>query len=113
MSGGDLINEERRRQVRDLGFTPEQDVENHPRGELIDAAMAYVVAAITTREQGTVATVRDLSDWGFTWPTAMEAFKPSELTSLQGVIENLQKAGALIAAEIDRVNRVQALGLNT
>lgn len=75
------IAQERKRQVTEEGWTPEHDA--HHVHELTDAALSYVLAA------------RD-EDWLYYWPRMREDFKGGT------PIRCLEKAGALLAAEIDR-----------
>lgn len=92
MTGVDRIAAERRRQQEAEGFTPDRDDE-YTHGELIAAAVAYACA-------GSPEVVADF------WPWAEEWWKPSP-----DPFRNLERAGALIAAELDR--RERALGLGT
>lgn len=97
MTGAELIAAERQRQMDVEGWTPEHDAEHHG-GELVQAARAY--AAVH-------ATPRALIDSGWAaesvgWPWAAKHWKPSD-----DPIRNLVKAGALIAAEIDRLAQGQ------
>ena len=82
------------------GYTPEHD-DTHVNGELIAAAICYAVAGA-----GDAAAILDpTSDLAlYLWPFELESFDPSENEK-----ENLIKAGALIAAEIDRVERRDAV----
>lgn len=89
-SGAELILLERLRQVTDEGYTPDHDA-SHTNNELSKAANAYMLAA---------AGVEGLTDGrppSF-WPFEDDAFKPGK-----DPIRALTKAGALIAAEIDRL----------
>lgn len=83
---------ERLRQIDSEGWTPEHDDE-HNGGELACAADAYIHAALANiagvPPQPTVM-----------WPWDGSWWKPSD-----DPIRNLVKAGALIAAEIDRLQR--------
>lgn len=89
MTGVELIAAERQRQI-DNGFTPEHDLQ-HQAYELIEGARAYMKTAKGfSREAGLLA-----------WPFETAAFKPGE--GPDGDIRSLAKAGALIAAEIDRL----------
>ena len=93
--GVSLIAEERKRQVEVRGWTDEHDAQ-WKSGELALAAACYAI------ENNKTAEVIDKinSDSGFTvnaWPWD-GWWKPSD-----SPIRNLQKAGALIAAEIDRL----------
>jgi hypothetical protein len=87
-SGIDLIADERLRQVSQEGWTPEHDDE-HDGSELADAAAAYALQASG-----------EFSLASRHWPFD-DGWKPSS-----DPIRNLVKAGALIAAEIDRLQRV-------
>lgn len=92
--GIDLIAAERTRQIVELGWSDQHDDE-HPRGELSCAAICYAA------EPGARA---DLVDEF--WPWSCDAWRPSP----QNRIRELVKAGALIAAEIDRLIRFDAEG---
>ncbi len=105
VSGAVVIWQERQRQLEVEGWTPEHDDE-HVGGVLGMAASAYVWAA-------QLADAMDASDmtpekWGAWcpdyWPWAIEAWKPSN-----DPLRNLAKAGALVAAEYDRVARAQVV----
>lgn len=99
MTGIDAIAAERRRQIEVEGFTKEQD-DRHVRGELGAAAACY---AIPSRHRETCVT----TFWPVTW--ARSWWKPAgahdDLVSRR---RDLVKAGALIAAEIDRLDRLLA-----
>jgi hypothetical protein len=71
-----LIGAERARQVAVEGYTPEHDA-RHVNGELTAAAVHYIHAA--------------------GWPSGLPAAQSGD------VVDSLVKAGALIAAEIDRL----------
>ncbi len=81
-SGIKLITEERRRQVESEGWSRAHD-DSHGNGELVEAAVCYAVGN---------------SD---RWPWDKYWWKPS------GRVRDLVKAGALIAAEIDRLQRAE------
>lgn len=89
MNGAELIAVERQRQVEQEGWTPEHD-DGHDRGQIAKAATAYLYHA-----RGLTLTKRE-------WPWEWEAWKPSD------PIRSLVKAGALIAAEIDRLQRADS-----
>lgn len=84
-NGVELIARERVRQVQVEGWTPTHDA-GHNDGDLALAAVCYI-------ESGHLTMVPPPDDW----PWEPEWWKPSE-----DRIRNLVKAGALIAAEIDR-----------
>lgn len=105
-TGIELITDERFRQVAKEGWTPEHD-DTHKNGELIEAAGIYAMVA-SAEVRGSTA-----SEWPFgmvisgelimQWPWDEKWYKPSD-----DPIRNLVRAGALIAAEIDRLQRLQA-----
>lgn len=97
MTGTDLIRAERERQIEEEGWTPEHDDE-HACGELIDAGLSYVYSAINP---GHPAMRTPPSEWS--WDA--EWWKPTG-----DPIRDLTKAGALFAAEIDRLQRAAARG---
>jgi hypothetical protein len=90
MTGAARIAAERQRQIDVEGYTTEHDAE-HDAGELTDAGIYYAWLA---RGQMTDSYRPLMLD--FPWHES--AWKPSD-----DPIRNLEKAGALIAAEIDRL----------
>jgi hypothetical protein len=87
-SGVDLIAKERQRQIEKEGWTPEHD-DTHTLRELARAAICYATPHIKTQTPP-----RPM------WPWHDDFWKPSD-----DPIRNLVKAGALIVAEIDRLQR--------
>lgn len=94
LSGADLIAVERLRQLEAEGWTAEHD-DAHDSGELCGAAMAY----IANRDSASVDP--EPPSW---WPWESSWWKPSD-----DPIRNLVKAGALLAAEIDRLQRLRVV----
>lgn len=95
MTGTDLINVERARQMISEHWTPEHD-DKHIDEQLARAAVCYALP-FSLR-------VGVFSRFIFTlWPWSWEWFKPTPCDR----IRELTKAGALIAAEIDRLQRLQ------
>lgn len=92
-TGIELIAEERQRQIDVEGWTPEHDVE-HNRGELAAAGAAYAMAELYRR-----TTSKGYDNTPHSWPFSIDWWKPSP----DDRIKELVKAGALIAAEIDRL----------
>jgi len=91
MDGTASISAERERQKTAEGWTAEHD-DTFIDGELVDAAICYA---------------RTIARWkaaGDRWPWADEWWKPRSRR------ENLVRAGALIAAEIDRLDRLKERG---
>ena len=97
-TGIELINKERERQIKQEGWTKEHDMQ-HIGEELANAAATYAMAP-SCREALTNL-VGDCKMTGIppTWPWDDEWYKPTP----NDRIRELVKAGALIAAEIDRL----------
>ncbi|GGE79254.1 hypothetical protein GCM10007285_03850 [Stappia taiwanensis] len=83
------VLDERARQAIEEGFTAEHD-DQHRRGELTFAAIAYLMALVNPNGART---------WWPGWSWSWAWFKP------QGPRRDLVKAGALILAEIERLDR--------
>lgn len=101
----DLIAAERRRQVVELGYGTQQDDE-YSGGELSLAASAYAVAERMRFVYGYKA--NQLSTVCL-WPWDLGSFKPATDNTPESRIRELTKAGALIIAEIERLQRLQRL----
>lgn len=101
MTGIELIAAERQRQIQVEGFTPEHD-DKHTNGEMTSAASTYahLVCDQIYPEQYRVFERQAIMRRDEGWPWDYEWWKPSK-----DPIRNLEKAGALIAAEIDRLQR--------
>lgn len=99
MSGAELIAAERQRQVEEEGRTAEHD-QQHDRDELPGAAQTYLGAVALRRQGETNAYIRAiLTELPQGWPWSWETFKPRD------DVRDLVRAGALIAAELDRIQR--------
>lgn len=85
---------ERQRQQSVEGWMPEHDDE-HCNGELAMAAVCYINETGTVNRNGG-------KPWG--WPWEASWWKPN------GRRRNLVKAGALILAEIERIDRAAGIG---
>ena len=83
--GVDLIKQEREKQVLKHGFDSKHDLQYTDK-ELLRAAYTYLRVVLWPD-----------TPWQSTWPWDKEWFKDD------GYIENLKKVGALVAAEIDRL----------
>ena len=93
MNGADLITAERQRQIEVEGYDSVHDAQEHADEMLCYAAIAYTFPL--EHEDG----ARFLY-----WPWDLKSFKPTP----DDRIRELVKAGALIAAEIDRLNAERA-----
>lgn len=93
-TGIELIAAERERQITAEGWTPEHD-DTHQNAEMTSAARCYVGHALGL-EYGMPRQMRMPREW----PWSSTWWKPSA-----DPIHDLTKAGALIAAEIDRLSR--------
>lgn len=100
-TGTQLIAEERERQMSKEGWTPLHDSQ-HNRCEMVDAANTYAQAAVF--QVVNHVPLKELQDTPEPWPWDYQWWKPSE-----DPVRNLVKAGALIAAEIDRLQAKAAL----
>ena len=89
-SGIERIAYERQRPIHEEGWTAEHD-DRYQCGELAKAAMAYADPC----SPKVIGIPSDL------WPWKVEWWKPTSK------IRDLVKAGALIAAEIDRLQRLE------
>jgi hypothetical protein len=94
-TGIELIAAERQRQVEVEGWTPDHDAK-HADSQMADAAMCYIGTSINEFNEYS----SELSKAPYAWPWAEKWWKPSN-----DPVRNLVKAGALIAAEIDRIQR--------
>lgn len=96
-TGAELIAEERQRQIEQEGWSANHD-DLHDRFQLSNAAMAYLNPSNSTH-------VRTFWPWDWKW------WKPAQPKDFDEKyasyhIKDLVKAGALIAAEIDRLQRL-------
>lgn len=108
MTGIELITAERQRQIEVEGWTHEHD-DKHTEGQLRRAAGWYAlnadacnwhdVVGVTHPDSAASALFKE-RDGYYSWPFAREWFRPTGDT-----VRDLVKAGALIAAEIDRIQR--------
>lgn len=95
-TGIERIAAERARQISVEGWTPEND-DQYRTGELIDAGLSYAYGAINVTHPALEAVPKE-------WPWDPQWWKPSE-----DPVRNLEKAGALFAAEIDRILRIREI----
>ena len=97
-TGIELIAAERKRQVEDEGWSSEHDDEHHD-GELARAAACYADYAKNAGSRRAALRYAEAGRSPGTWPWLPVWWKPT--TRLRMLV----KAGALIAAEIDRPSR--------
>lgn len=99
MNGIQLITKERERQVSEEGWAPEHD-DKHTLSELVKAAVCYALPekyrVFSVKGEGFHIRVAP------EWPWKAEWWKPTP----NDRIRELTKAGALICAEIDRLQRL-------
>lgn len=99
-----MIAKERARQIKEEGMSAEHDDMENGNGELSMAGAMYAQYASYQCKHPAAEISRDLPrEWPDAWSD--EWWKPSI-----DIIRNLTKAGALIAAEIDRLQRRAAKG---
>lgn len=94
-TGVELIAKERARQISQEGWTPEHD-DKYESGQLAKAAACYSIPNVLEYlPSGGMSLLMRI------WPGKMQNWKPTP----NNRIRELTKAGALIAAEIDRLLR--------
>lgn len=93
-SGVEIIAEERKRQIEVEGWTSEED-DLYTAGQLALAGATYAIPTFCRDVYST--------DVPIMFPFSPEWWKPSP----EDRIKELAKAGALIAAEIDRLQRIK------
>lgn len=91
--GTEQIRIERLRQIEQEGWTPELD-DQYLSGQIRKASLCYLLSCDEPFAEALV----------HTWPWEAKTFKPTT-----SIVRNLEKAGALIAAEIDRLKRRQGI----
>lgn len=94
-TGIELIAEERQRQIKVEGWTKEHDAE-HTDGSLASAAVCYAIPSEYRHYSYCPLRKARVPDF---WPWDKKWWKPCP----KNRIRELVKAGALIAAEIDRL----------
>lgn len=97
LDGAALIAAERQRQIEAEGWTPEHDRIEHGGWELVYAAAAYLLHKSGCQANPTVFEAPAVP---ICWPWEDRFWKPTP----DDRIRELTKAGALIAAEIDRLS---------
>jgi hypothetical protein len=97
MAGIGRIVRERKRQIEKEGFTAEHD-DQWETGELAKAAICYLIDNHSRLNDPLL-----LKTFKALWPFGQRWWKPTS----KNRIRELEKAGALIAAEIDRLLRME------
>jgi len=99
LTGVELIAAERKRQIEKEGWTAEHDDDEHDGGGLARAAACYAIAdnknAIVGKNAVNIDLVKLMWPWDWKW------WNPKKRK------RNLVRAGALIAAELDRLLRLE------
>ncbi|MBC7486070.1 MAG: hypothetical protein H7282_04905 [Cytophagaceae bacterium] len=99
-SGIEVIAAERQRQIEKEGWDSKHDNKCNDDEQLTFAAICYATPRRLRGFSGIDVNTR-------LWPWALKWWKPSAVESTEGRIKELAKAGALIAAEIDRINNLK------
>lgn len=98
-TGIELIAAERQRQISVEGWTPEHD-DSHGKGEMANAAACYAATVRVFRSRQMAGRgYEPYTEYSDLWPWHDDWWKPKDR------IADLVRAGALIAAEIDRLQR--------
>lgn len=108
MNGTELIAAERRRQIEAEGWTSEHDA-HHTKGQLAWAAACYVAPESVYRVELHDSYVAWREPWPIEWVPNANRGEPGYVPWRRPAtdrIRELVKAGALIAAEIDRLQAV-------
>ena len=95
LTGAELITKERERQMSQEGWDAQHD-DNHPRGHLALAGACYALSFALYDKSA-----KELWPWDWEW------WKPAKTATITEGIRELTKAGALIASEIDRLQRTR------
>lgn len=110
-TGVELIADERKRQIEEEGWTPEHDDE-HTANQLSMAGALYAAPEplYAMRQYGAERIMfKDPWPWDKQWDKRQKKSRcllvPAHQLTKEERIRNLSKAGALIAAEIDRLQR--------
>lgn len=97
--GAARIAAERRRQIEEMGWTTGHD-DGHARGEIAQAAACYAVATVP----------HYAGHYPVSWPwSPFWDSRPGKSSDVVARVRALEKAGALCAAEIDRLLRERRL----
>ena len=107
MNGAEDILKERQRQISKEGWTPEHD-DRHDAGELLDAAIAYAASCRPLEKEEPIvriATGENFVHWHDPWPWNEEYDHRKRRSKKWNARRRLVIAGALLAAEIDRLDR--------
>ena len=97
------ISSERKRQIRQKLWSPEYDQKRHQANQLSLAAACYAIPDYCRSRLGREPIFNQLWPWDRLWwkPANYEGLSVKE--SALARIRELEKAGALIAADIDRL----------
>lgn len=98
-TGIEIISEERKRQIEVEGWTPEED-DLYTAGQLALAGATYAIPTLDRDDYGGYIYSTDVPTM---FPFSPKWWKPTP----DNRIRELAKAGALIAAEIDRLQRLK------
>lgn len=93
----ELITDERKRQIEVKGYTQDLDDRINSHGSLAGGASVYAMPMVY---RGGIIRL---------WPWSPEVYKPSEDYEGRGRIKELVKAGELIVAEIERLQRKEEI----
>jgi hypothetical protein len=101
MTGVERIAAERKRQMEEEGWSLEHD-DQHTKGELARAAACYVLPEELRNKDVQISATKIVGLKSLIWLWDVWWWKPTP----DNRIRELEKAGALIAAEIDRLLRI-------
>lgn len=107
-TGIERIAEERQRQIEKEGWTPEHD-DDHELGELALAAACYAAQDEHLLVSGRRLVLEERFDKSVEYTDPWPWDEESDKRGKHDRIRQLEIAGALIAAEIDRIQRKQEI----
>ncbi len=113
LDGAGLIAQERARQLTEEGYTPEHD-DKHDRGEMALAAALYATSEPLFRKHDHISGPRFYNDLPWAGSDKRPCLDGSNVLADPRIhtaeqrLDLLVKAGAMIAAEIDRIKRLDS-----
>lgn len=107
MNGAERITKERDRQIEKEGWTADHD-DGHINNEIARAAACYAAEAGNMYIEEVMVIGPDMTEGTDPWPWDDKWDKRVDDPTIDNKIRMLEKAGALCAAEIDRLLRLKS-----
>ena len=106
MKSLEMISAERKRQIEEEGWDADHD-DRHTNGELVRAAICYAANSLDVEVREVHSDQRFSNEGLYPWKSEWEEEDIKDKIGRHGDIRSLEIAGALIAAEIDRLLRAR------